>query len=62
MWPSRDPEFDLFVPHYKIVQKEDVMKDDMTADSEQSKTKVYSGHNRLMTTNYFSIPPVVSSL
>lgn len=27
------------------------MKEDMTADSEQSKTEVYSGHNRLMTTN-----------
>lgn len=27
------------------------MKEDITADSEESKTEVYSGHNRLMTTN-----------
>lgn len=54
MWPFRDPELDLFVLRYcsnKIAQKEDVTKEDTTADFEQSKTEVYSGHNRLMTTN-----------
>lgn len=62
MRSSRDAEFDLFVLRYcsnKIAQKEDVMKEDMTADSEQSKTEVYSGHDRLMTTNsehYFPFP------